>query len=97
MSAFGDPQAHWQNAPFEALLRRQKMCWPELAMSTTTGSTSVRAASFAAPFAGEPLDISLLEGRGELDGERVVASQRAAEWGHRTPGESRYDLTVSSH
>ena len=46
---------------------------------------------------GRALDISLLEWRGELDGERVVASQGAAEWGHRTPGEPWYDLTLSSH
>src|SRR4029077_20657936 len=33
--------------------------------------------------AGEPFDIALLECRCELDGERVVASQVAAGWGHR--------------
>jgi hypothetical protein len=42
--------------------------------------------------AREPFDIALLESRGELAGERVVASQGVAKYGHRTPLEPRCDL-----
>src|SRR5690349_16316693 len=35
--------------------------------------------------AGKPFDIALLERRGELDRERVIASQDTARYVHRTP------------